>query len=229
MNMPIDNNDSIIDILDFEKPPIIIPDKKYIACIGDSITQCYGVIENHDTNTWEYFLNQLLGDEYQVLNYGLIGRTLQDEGDVPYRKELFFKITHEIKADIYIIMLGTNDSKLSNWNEERFRKQYPEFVDSYLNLSNKPDVILMLPPMCFKDKHTGIYNFEVNPEIINGPIIDIIKETALSRKLKIIDLNTLTVDKEEWFVDGVHPNSYGNKMIGEYIAENVKELINENK
>ena len=72
MNMPIDNNDSIIDILDFEKPPIIIPDKKYIACIGDSITQCYGVIENHDTNTWEYFLNQLLGDEYQVLNYGLI-------------------------------------------------------------------------------------------------------------------------------------------------------------
>ncbi len=211
----------ILKVLSSGKPPKIIPNRKHIACIGDSITQGAGVVKNHDVNTWEYFLNQLLGDDYQVLNYGLSGRTLQDEGDLPYRKEKFFKISHEINADVYIIMLGTNDSKPYNWQEERFRKQFPEFVDSYLSLPNQPEVILMLPPKCFADKKTGTVKFEVDPEVINGPIISTIKSAASSRKLKVIDLNTLTTDKEEWFADGVHPNSYGNKKIAEYIAENI--------
>lgn len=66
------------------KPPAIQAGKKLVACIGDSITYGAGVVQDHDHRTWEYFLQQKLGDEYQVLNYGISGRTLQDEGDFPY-------------------------------------------------------------------------------------------------------------------------------------------------
>lgn len=88
----------VLKYLVVPKAPKVEKDKIRIACIGDSITYGAGVTgKNYKRSTWEYFLQQKLGDDYQVLNYGISGRTLQNEGDYPYRKEKFYRITHKTR------------------------------------------------------------------------------------------------------------------------------------
>lgn len=63
------------------RPPKVEKDKIRVACIGDSITFGAGVQgKDYAHSTWEYFQQQKLGEDYQVLNYGISGRTMQNEG-----------------------------------------------------------------------------------------------------------------------------------------------------
>lgn len=42
------------------------------------------------------------------------------KGDLPYWNEIQYEIALKSCADIIILMLGTNDSKIQNWNLEDF-------------------------------------------------------------------------------------------------------------
>ena len=205
----------VLKYLVVPKSPVVIQEKKHIACIGDSIT--YGAGVNGKTNqTWEYFLNEIIGDDYQVINYGISGRTLQNEGDYPYKKDKFYKESLECKAETYIIMLGTNDAKPYNWNENRYKDQLDCFCREYINLANHPQVILMTPPQCYVDPKIGKVGFDIEEETIDNHIVDIV-----NNGLHIIDLHQYTQNHEDWFVDGVHPNELGNQESAKYIAINL--------
>ncbi len=210
----------ILKYLAVPKSPIIVPTKKHIACIGDSIT--FGAGVNGKTNqTWEYFLNEIIGADYQVINYGISGRTLQNEGDYPYKNDKFYKESLDCRADTYIIMLGTNDAKPYNWNEKRYKDQLDFFCKEYINLDNHPRVILMTPPQCYVDPTIGKVGFDINAEIIDNQIVDIVKQVAIDNGIHIIDLHLHTHNHENWFVDGVHPNELGNQEIAKFIANNI--------
>ncbi len=204
-----------------QKPPVILDGKKKIACVGDSITYGAGVLADRDVSTWEYFLEKMLGTDFQVLNYGISGRTLQQEGDLPYQKEKFWKITHEVRAEVYLLMLGTNDSKPYNWDAERFEQQYRKFVQSYQTLSWNPRVILMAPPCCFEDPQTGVVGYDINGAIIKDIVRETVKKCAEEQNLEWIDLYTFTETHPEWFDDGVHPNKEGNQAIAEEIYRKI--------
>jgi lysophospholipase L1-like esterase len=199
-------------------PPKVELGKKHIACIGDSIT--YGAGVHRKSARWEYFLQQELGTHYQVLNYGLSGRTLQDEGDWPYRKEPFFRITQELAADIYIIMLGTNDSKPQNWDADRFAKQYREFVGVYQHLENHPEIFIMVPPMCYPQK-SGKIVYDISERVISEEIRPFLHQFTQDNSIQSIDLHSFTKDHSEWFTDGVHPNQVGNRHISGFVFENL--------
>ena len=193
----------------------VLPDKKHIACIGDSTTFGHGVMGKQEL-TWEYFLNEKLGNEYQVLNYGVNGRTLQSTGDFPYVNDEIYHQSLNCKADIYLIMLGTNDAKPPFWNKERFYKEYEKFIEGYLKNKGNPEVILLSPLCCF----------EVNGQVTFGisernvcEIVEIVKEIAQRNALTYIDMYHFSENHPEWFMDGVHPNEEGNRAIGEYLAE----------
>lgn len=199
------------------RTPEVLPGKIHIACLGDSITFGAGV-NGKKEETWEYCLNQILGDRYQVINYGISGRTLQDEGDYPYKADKFYPISKETKAEIYLIMLGTNDAKPYNWNAERYERELHAFLKEYLDLEHRPEVILMSPPHCFKDKKTGIVLFDIEMDNIDGPIQEIVRRQAELLGIRLIDLYACTEGQEDWFADGVHPNALGNRKIAEHIA-----------
>ena len=208
----------------YPSPPKVDPSKKHIACIGDSITFGSGVYltGQHKTSTWEVFLKDLIPDNYQILNYGLSARTLMVEGDRPYSKDRFKDISHEVAADIYIIMLGTNDSKTFNWsgNEDKYKPELKVFVESYQENQKIPCVYLMQPPRAcglLYDKLDKI-GYSLQAEPIEGPIYNAIAEVADETGSGLIDLYTLTKDHSEWFPDGIHPNADGNKAIAEEIA-----------
>jgi len=72
-----------------------------VACIGDSITQGSGYPDR---------LQELLGSDYEVGNFGVDGSTVSQETAMPYMRQDKFIDAMEFKPDIVIIMLGTNDA-----------------------------------------------------------------------------------------------------------------------
>lgn len=200
--------------------PKLLEGKKRIACVGDSITFGHGV-RGKTEETWEYYLNEILGDTYQVVNYGASGRTLQTEGDQPYTRDRIFRRSLECGADMYLILLGTNDAKPFNWNRGRFEREYEAFVRNYTERPNAPGVILMTPPRVFGTDSRGMAAFGIQAEILDRDIVRAVKNTAGKMNLQIIDLHAYTEGHPEWFMDGVHPNAAGNRAFAAYIAENL--------
>ena len=104
-----------------------------IVALGDSITFGDGVKATRKTDCWEAKLEKLLNGNYQVLNYGVCGATLQNEGDQPYYaaeagQQSFPEAALSLNPEIVIFMLGTNDTKPYNWNRGRFEAQLDQRV-----------------------------------------------------------------------------------------------------
>lgn len=56
-----------------------------VACVGNSIT--FGSsIANRDKDSYPAVLGQMLGEGYEVRNFGFSGRVLLMDGDYPYMK-----------------------------------------------------------------------------------------------------------------------------------------------
>ena len=213
---------NIINIyLKLPRKPKAVKGKINVACIGDSLTRGAGV-RGKKKLTWEYFLNEKLGERYNVINCGISGCTLQKEGDCPYVDSTLFPYTLDLKADIYLVMLGSNDTKPQNWNEENYRRQLKDFLKGYMSLDNKPRVIAMIPVECYPEESTGKVAFNINKDVIDNVLPKIIKETAEELDIETIDLLTPTINHEEWYADGVHPNGEGNRYLADFIFEHLK-------
>lgn len=195
--------------------------KKKVICVGDSITYGHGVAENRGTDSYPAILQRLLSDEYEVQNFGVCGCTLLKNGDMPYVEEECYRKSLDANGDIYIIMLGTNDSKPYNWNKEDYRKELKQFIERYMLLSTYPNIYVMLPPMAFPIGEENEVLFDVNPQIISGDVHRIVGEIAEELQAKAIDLYKLTNNHPEWFMDGVHPNVNGNKAIATCLYKSI--------
>lgn len=57
-----------------------------VACVGNSVTYGYG-IKNRETNCYPAQLQQMLGDAYEVENFGHSGATLLNKGYRPYTQQ----------------------------------------------------------------------------------------------------------------------------------------------
>jgi len=169
-----------------------------VACIGDSITQGAGA---DDGKSWPAQLQGLLGKSWQVMNFGLGGRTLLKKGDAPYWKESIYQDALKSNPDVVIIMLGTNDTKPQNWKHEaEFAADYREFVKSFQALASKPRIYVCRP--C--PAGTG--------DINEAGVIELIKRInalAAEMKLGVIDMHAALADKLQMLPDHVHPNNDG--------------------
>jgi lysophospholipase L1-like esterase len=171
-----------------------------VACIGDSITEGAGT----NGRTYPIQLQELLGDEWKVGNFGVSGRTLLRKGDYPYWNEKAYQNALEFKPDVVIIMLGTNDTKPHNWQyEAEFVTDYRDLVKSFLDLESKPRVFICRPVPVIGQGNFGITEENIQKEI---PRID-----ALAKELRIdvIDMHAALEKMPELFPDRVHPNAAG--------------------
>lgn len=184
-----------------------------IACVGDSITYGYGVL-GHRQDAWPVLLPALTDGRFSTVNYGLCNRTLLSTSDMPYPDEKNARLFMEEDEDIVLLMLGTNDSKPSNWDSGLFETEYFEFVQRILEKPCRPKVVLMLPPCVFN--RTGRALPDRN-NLENG-VIPAIRRVAEKTGLPVIDLFELTKNRPDWFPDGIHPNRDGNRAIAEHIA-----------
>ena len=204
-------------------------DAPIIVALGDSITFGAGVAETRKTDCWEAKLEKLLGGSYQVLNYGVSGATLQNEGDQPYwnmperSQQGYPEAALALNPEIVIFMLGTNDTKPYNWNRGRFEAQLDQRVKEIKAVPSVKRLILMCPPYACPVDGADSVAFDVINETIRDDVNPIVKKCAEENGAECIDLYALTDGHGEYFADGVHPNSFGNRVIASAIAKVILE------
>lgn len=145
-----------VHVVQYPPAPHVKEGKIHIACVGDSITYGAGVLGHRRSQSYPAYLQENLGEKYQVLNYGLSGRTLMDEGDVPYRSEKLYQKSLDANADIYLLMLGTNDAKDYQWDEDAYAKEIKDFVEAYQTAAPQAKIYLMQPPQAFSTQKDGV-------------------------------------------------------------------------
>ena len=120
----------------------------------------------------------MLNNTHKVINLGLNGRTVTKQGDYPYWNEDYFKDVMSEKHDIIIFMLGTNDSKKQNWNEEAFKTDYKEMVTLLRKQAHK--IYVMIPPALLnREDHEWRMMQSVINEIYPKLIPTLCKEMSL--------------------------------------------------
>lgn len=178
-----------------------------IACVGNSITYGSG-IKNQFQNSYPGLLSQLLGEGYDVRNFGISARVLLNKGDHPYMHEQKFRDLLVFQPDIVTIKLGTNDSKPWNWRYGKdFKKDLTEMLDILQELPSKPKIYLCLPVPAVKR------NFGINDSVITNGIIPVIRSVAKKRHLPVVDLYALLKPYPDYYTDGIHPNEQGAALI----------------
>ena len=200
-----------------------------IACVGDSVTYGYG-IDDWEEKNYPVVLQNLLGDSYHVMNFGVSGYCVQNDSDKPYTSSENYELSLNYDADIVIFMLGSNDSKIQNWQGiEHFEDAYLNLLEDYKN----SNVILCTPATAFyiddegnvaREEEDRITTFNIQPEVIEE-IANIVRSIASEYGYPLIDINNLTENHPEWFtLDGTHPSDEGAKAIAEAVYNKVKEL-----
>lgn len=174
-----------------------------IACVGDSIT--FGSrIPEPDKLSYPSQLQNLLGENYEVHNFGRSGATLLKKGNMPYWNCPQLNQALELKPNIVFIKLGTNDSKKNNWaHKADFISNYKELINKFKNCGSKPRIVILQPLPAFIDGD------QISGSRIKNEIIPKLKKIAFEEKLEIIDLHSLMIDKSNWLPDKIHPNAFG--------------------
>ncbi len=189
-----------------------------IACIGNSITDGMG-IDMSSAKGYPAVLQQLLGDGFDVKNFGVSARTLLNKGDRPYMKERAWHEALAFEPNIAIIKLGTNDSKIENW---RYGNEYghdlQQMVDSLRALPSKPAIFLCSPIPAGK-------RWNIQDSVIVNEITPILKKCAKRNKLGFIDLHSAfsNSDGRQMQEDSIHPTAEGAAQMAKIIAPYIKK------
>lgn len=184
-----------------------------VACIGNSNTYGYG-LPSPSIQSFPSILQDLLGISYEVYNFGVSGRCMLKNGDLPYWNEPEFTQALSLLPDVVIIMLGTNDSRQLNWLPygDEFKDNYKEMIYSFTNLSSNPTIWTCQVVPAYSDMWT------ISDSIITNEVNPIIKEIAVEEVQNLIDMYTLMENHESWFQsDGIHPNETGAQEMANYI------------
>ncbi|HQC54935.1 MAG TPA: GDSL-type esterase/lipase family protein [Clostridia bacterium] len=187
-----------------------------VACVGDSITFGYGAT-NWFKNNYPAQLQAILGKEYKVNNYGFSGAMAMKSSTRPYTETNTYKESIKFDADVVIIKLGSNDSRV--WKgKEVFKTEYIELVKSY----QKPGRTIWLLTPASSYHLYGQTEGPTTAGILETHVVeirDIVIEVAGELGLGCIDIHTLTSGHPEWYPDGIHPNATGLGEIAKAVAK----------
>jgi len=180
-----------------------------VACVGDSITARGG---NH---AYPAQLANMLGPDWKVENFGVSGTTLMTHANNPYEKYPIFQNALTSKADVVVIMLGTNDTKAANWpgKKEFFAGDYKELIGQFKAMENKPRIFIMKSPYIVATNRLTMSDAAV---IEQAALID---QIAHDENVGVLDAHTPTAGHDEFYTDGVHPNPAGTGLISKTVYE----------
>lgn len=196
-----------------------------IYCIGDSLT--FGVIPNTPGKrevTYPDTLASLLGEGYAVTNLGKPGRSLTS-GGVCYLKVPEYQESIDASADMYIIMLGTNDANLwEKWDAEEYEQDLYQVVDTYREANPDTVIVLMAPPIVLPDSQTGETKMDLS--LLEGFIHDTVQKVAEEKNALFIDMFAKTTETPEWIgEDGIHFTQEGYEGFGRFVYESIKDAL----
>lgn len=181
-----------------------------VACIGDSVTFGSGIADREE-NSYPVQLQQMLGENYEVQNFGHSGATMLRNGHKPYWDTSEFEKSKEFLPNIVIIHLGLNDQGNNNWpkHKDEFEQDYLDMISVYRNLPSKPKVIICKMTPTFSGHHWFEEGMRESFKEIQSEIESIAKKASV----EIIDLHEPLYRFPEFFPDNLHPTKEGAKII----------------
>lgn len=202
----------------------LLPGKKnghVVACVGDSLTYGFGTA-HPAAESYPGYLARMPGKiNLNTENYGVSGATVDDDGTNPFAPAYTgterYRDSLNTKADIILIMLGTNDAFWSAGNAD-FTGDFKKLLEAYIALPHAPKVIVMTPP-----RLPGLEGYD-------EPLAEIAAkelEAAAELELDTIDIYTFSGEISAYSNDGVHFTAEGNARIAEFIYSELARLLSE--
>lgn len=177
-----------------------------VACVGNSVTYGYG-IANRETDSYPAQLQRMLGEGYEVGNFGHSGATLLYKGHRPYINLPEFHQALDFKPDWVIIHLGLNDTDPRNWPDwkEEFIPNYRALIDSFRVVNPEARILVCKMTPIFH-RHS---RFQSGTRDWHAQIQKAIEQVAQGSGAQLIDLFTPLHCRPDLFPDALHPNPEG--------------------
>lgn len=176
-----------------------------VACVGDSITEGSGYTRD---------LQNMLGAEYHVRNFGVSGSTVLASSDRPYMCQKEYKSSQIFLPEIVVIMLGTNDARANlYYSINNFSVEYTKMITDYQALVSNPEIWLVTPPP-ISENELDLKNLNLEQKIIPQ-----IEQVANELNLPTIDVNSILTGHPEYLMDGVHPSREGATIIASAVSQ----------
>ena len=185
-----------------------------VACIGNSVTYGYGH-QYPEQTSYPTQLSQMLGEEYEVRNFGHSGATLLFRGHRPYIQQQAWRNALSFAPDKAIIHLGLNDTDPRNWPNYRdeFIPNYLAIIDSLRAVNPNVEVWVCRMTPIFH----GHRRFKSGTRDWHAQIQQAIEEVAQLSGAHLIDLHTPLYNRPDLFADALHPNAEGAKILAETV------------
>lgn len=210
--------------------------KVKIACVGNSVT--YGAtLADPATQSYPAVLQKMLGDGYQVGNFGHSGATLLRHGHNPYFKTPEFQKAIAMHPDIVVIHLGLNDTDPRDFPNYRddFIPDYNWLIDTFRRASPKARIYICKMTPIF----TGHPRFLSSTQAWYKDLQTRIREVARINNCQLIDLYSAFHNRPDLFTDPptLHPNKAGayqlatvmyQYLTGQYGGLQVADIFSDN-
>ncbi len=182
-----------------------------VACIGNSITFGSG-IPDRPRDSYPSQLARMLGEKWEVRNFGVGGRTMLRKGDFPFWNEEAWQQAKAFLPDVVIIKLGTNDTKPQNWKfGNEFYSDYRAMVKELKALPSHPKIYVCKPVPAYASR------WGINDSIVVHGVIPAVEKLAKDESLPIVDLYAALSEKASLFPDQIHPNAEGAGLMAKTI------------
>lgn len=184
--------------------------KVKVSCVGNSIT--YGMkLENRERDCYPAQLQRMLGEGYEVGNFGKSGATLLRHGHRPYFEQEEFRQALDFAGDIVVIHLGINDTDPRNWPHyaDEFVGDYLALIDSLRSRNPKARFfVAKMTPI----GHTHP-RFLTGTKQYHGEIQAAIREVVRRSGARYIDFYEPLYHYPWMLPDAVHPNAEGATLL----------------
>ena len=202
---------------DARRKPKVDPKIK-VSCVGNSIT--YGMrLDDRERESYPVRLQEMLGDRYEVGNFGKSGATLLRHGHRPYFEQEEFRQAMDFAGDIVVIHLGVNDTDPRNWPhfQDEFVGDYLALIDSLRRVNPKARfLIARMTPI--GSNHT---RFISGTKTWHGQIQEAIETVAEASGAELIDFYEPLYRYPWMFPDAVHPDAEGAGILAKTVYQGI--------
>ncbi len=200
-----------------------------VACVGDSITKgansTYPNIQNYPA-----YLQQMLGYNYYVKNFGIDGYSLIDTDYYAYKKTAEYNASKAFKPDVVLFMLGTNDCNpgqdYKDWTNPEREVKYKEsaglFFDAYRAANENVQIFMGVPSTLF---YSTVWPWEEWAARIVAHAVPLNREIAEENDLPVIDIYTWSLENPSVFTDGLHPRDETYKLYAKRVYDEIIGVI----
>ncbi len=216
------------------------PKAKRILCYGDS--NVWGRIPGDDNTArypvnkrWSGILQDLLGNEYEVIEEGLNGRTTNRESPEKAGKNgaayLFSCLESHNPLDLIILSLGKNDMKAKyRATPDDIGKGIEDCLEVIYRegktVSKKVPKIIVISPAIIEEKERLRFGKKVidflGANKKSARLGEVYGEIAKKHGVGFFNLAQYVKNSE---VDGVHLNEKSNRKTAELVGQKIEELL----